>query len=312
MAKNTSTIECLLQISAEYKPEQTESAYSLLAKLNKTADIFISCMKTNKEEAANKTAEDIGHDIKATYNEVKTAIDRLQVTPAETEIRELLKLPLPEAYRKMLGGLRFDYISMKEGTNYKHHWSSLITEATPPAAKVLRLSQELADLSSSLPCEHTNSIFVRCDKERVDIIRIMIMGSKDTPYSNGAFTFDVFCEDVYPNSPPKMAITTTGSGKIRFNPNLYSCGKVCLSLLGTWRGSANENWDAKLSTLLQLFISTQGITMSEDIYYNEPGFEGEQGTEEGDKKNEAYANIVRLGNVRHAMVEQIKNPPKGF
>jgi len=219
---------------------------------------------------------------------------------------------LPEAYRKMLGGLRFDYISMKEGTNYKHHWSSLITEATPPAAKVLRLSQELADLSSSLPCEHTNSIFVRCDKERVDIIRIMIMGSKDTPYSNGAFTFDVFCEDVYPNSPPKMAITTTGSGKIRFNPNLYSCGKVCLSLLGTWRGSANENWDAKLSTLLQLFISTQGITMSEDIYYNEPGFEGEQGTEEGDKKNEAYANIVRLGNVRHAMVEQIKNPPKGF
>lgn len=78
-----------------------------------------------------------------------------------------------------------------------------------------------------------------------------------------------------------MSITTTGGGKIRFNPNLYQCGKVCLSLLGTWRGQASENWDAKISTLLQLFISTQGITMSEDLYFNEPGFDSEQGTVEG-------------------------------
>lgn len=28
----------------------------------------------------------------------------------------------------------------------------------------------------------------------------------------------------------------TGKGKIRFNPNLYKDGKICLSLLGTWRG----------------------------------------------------------------------------
>ncbi len=52
--------------------------------------------------------------------------------------------------------------------------------------------------------------------------------------------------------------------------------------------------------------------MSEDVYFNEPGFDGEQGTEEGEKKNEAYSNIVRLGNVKYAMIEQIKNPPKGF
>jgi len=33
-----------------------------------------------------------------------------------------------------------------------------------------------------------------------------------------------------------MNLTTTGNGAIRFNPNLYNWGKVCLSLLGTWRG----------------------------------------------------------------------------
>jgi hypothetical protein len=52
--------------------------------------------------------------------------------------------------------------------------------------------------------------------------------------------------------------------------------------------------------------------MSEDIYFNEPGFEHEQGSIEGEKKNEAYANIVRYTNIKYAMLENIKNPPKGF
>lgn len=53
-----------------------------------------------------------------------------------------------------------------------------------------------------------------------------------------------------------MNLITTGNGAVRFNPNLYACGKVCLSLLGTWRGSASENWDPKLSTILQVLLST--------------------------------------------------------
>jgi len=47
---------------------------------------------------------------------------------------------------------------------------------------------------------------------------------------------------------------TTGKGTVRFNPNLYNCGKVCLSLLGTWRGGPNEKWNEKTSTLLQVII----------------------------------------------------------
>lgn len=31
----------------------------------------------------------------------------------------------------------------------------------------------------------------------------------------------------------KVNLQTTGNGTVRFNPNLYNCGKVCLSLLGT-------------------------------------------------------------------------------
>ncbi len=44
---------------------------------------------------------------------------------------------------------------------------------------------------------------------------------------------------------------TTGGGIVRFNPNLYQCGKVCLSLLGTWEGAQGEQWN-ETSTLLQV------------------------------------------------------------
>lgn len=83
-----------MDIGTDYKPEQTESIYNLLGKLSKTADIFLSCMRTNKEEVPNKTAEDIAHDIHHTYQEVKKAVDEMNKTPAEEEMRELLKLPL--------------------------------------------------------------------------------------------------------------------------------------------------------------------------------------------------------------------------
>lgn len=52
--------------------------------------------------------------------------------------------------------------------------------------------------------------------------------------------------------------------------------------------------------------------MSEEVYFNEPGFENEAGTPEGEKKNEGYSNIVRYNNIKFAMIEQIKRPPKGF
>lgn len=52
--------------------------------------------------------------------------------------------------------------------------------------------------------------------------------------------------------------------------------------------------------------------MSDDVYFNEPGYEGEAGTVEGEKKNEAYSNIVRYANIKFAMLDNIRNPPKGF
>lgn len=69
----------------------------------------------------------------------------------------------------------------------------------------------------------------------------MIAGPEGTPYAGGLFEFDCFIPLEYPHAPPLMNLRTTGGGSVRFNPNLYNCGKVCLSLLGTWAGRYDSN-----------------------------------------------------------------------
>jgi hypothetical protein len=56
---------------------------------------------------------------------------------------------------------------MKDKSNKitKHHYASYYQpNHKSPAQKTIRLAQELADVSHALPIDHTNAIFVRCDK----------------------------------------------------------------------------------------------------------------------------------------------------
>ena len=121
-------------------------------------------------------------------------------------------MPLEEAYLKCLAPLRFDYMNMKDTNGlYNHSYSNeLIKHANPPAKKLIRLAQEIADLSNSLPCDHTNAIFCRVDKERVDLMKCLIMGASGTPYAHGAFVYDLFFENSYPQTNPKCQLVTTG------------------------------------------------------------------------------------------------------
>lgn len=52
--------------------------------------------------------------------------------------------------------------------------------------------------------------------------------------------------------------------------------------------------------------------MSSEIYFNEPGYEEEANSEEGQLKNEGYSNIVKIATIKYAIIQQIKNPAKGF
>lgn len=63
-------------------------------------------------------------------------------------------------------------------------------------------------------------------------LHILITGPFDTPYEGGFFHFILRFPPTYPYSPPRIKFMTTGRGTVRFNPNLYRNGKVCLSILG--------------------------------------------------------------------------------
>ncbi len=251
--------------------------------------------------------------INSTYEQLTKNIKAYQVNlKSDKDYSQILKLPVEKSYNLLMRELSFDYMNMKD-SNGKiiHHYSANLTKDNSPT-KLIRLAQEYADLSRALPCEHTNSIFVRVDMDNMDFLKVLIMGSAGTPYAHGAFEFDVHFDTNYPAGPPKVTLVTTGSGSVRFNPNLYSNGKVCLSLLGTWRGNSTENWDPKISTFLQVLISIQSIIMSDLVYFNEPSCEAEMGKPEGEARNEAYSNIVKYCNIKYAIIEQIKKPSKGF
>ncbi len=178
--------------------------------------------------------------------------------------------------------------------------------------RMKRLAQEVATLKTSLPLAVSSTIFVRCDTDRVDIMKVLITGPADTPYSNGCFEFDVYFPPDYPQSPMKVHFVTTGHQSVRFNPNLYMDGKVCLSVLNTWTGQPEEMWNPHTSSLLQVIISIQSLILVSEPYFNEPGLERSRGTPSGDERSRDYDANIRQATVNLAMLQQIKNPSACF
>ncbi|CAO2178784.1 unnamed protein product [Urochloa humidicola] len=150
----------------------------------------------------------------------------------------------------------------------------------PSKAWVKRIQHEWKVLENNLP----DTIYVRVYEDRMDLLRAVIVGPAGTPYHDGLFFFDVYFPSRYPSKPP---LVSYHSGGLRLNPNLYECGKVCLSLLNTWAGAACERWNPSNSTMLQVLVSIQALVLNAKPYFNEPG---------------------------HAITMQysLRNPPKNF
>jgi len=153
--------------------------------------------------------------------------------------------------------------------------------AAAPAAATLGLTsartaqRQWQLLQDGLP----PGIFVVAYAERVDLLRVLIVGPPGTPYHDAVFVFDLQLPADFPQQPPAVHYLSHGE---RINPNLYENGKVCLSLLGTWTGREScELWNPKTSTVLQVLVSIQALVLCEQPYYNEAGYERQLGTDEG-------------------------------
>ncbi len=197
--------------------------------------------------------------------------------------------------------------SESEKSFNKYYYEKDNTSAKPSKLCISKITKELATYNNSLPMNYESSVYVRYDPNNIRNIKALIIGPKDTPYENGCYIFDIFIPNEYPNTAPLVNLQTTGGGSVRFNPNLYNSGKVCLSLLGTWSGNGGEKWNPDTSTLLQVLVSIQSLILVENPYFNEPGYEREMHTENGKRKNFDYNDTRRFWNIKWAINDHLES-----
>ena len=134
-------------------------------------------------------------------------------------------------------------------------------------------------------------------------MKVMMIGPSETPYENGFFFFDITFPTDYPMSPPKV-IYCTQDNNIRFNPNLYVNGKVCLSMINTWSG---PGW-TPCNTISSVLLSLQALVFVKMPLKNEPGYENHASKDVLQK----YNDIIYHETYRTAVCKMIRTPPPGF
>ena len=142
-----------------------------------------------------------------------------------------------------------------------------------------------------------DNIYYFPDDENIKFGYAMIIGPENTPYQYGYYLFKFHFSNEYPYSPPKVTYHTN-DGIIRFNPNFYRNGKVCLSILNTWQG---EKWSSCQS--IRSILVTLQMTLNENPLLNEPGIY------EDIHKNQIieYNEIITYKNIELAILRYLEN-----
>lgn len=160
---------------------------------------------------------------------------------------------------------------------------------------ISRLVRDVKEIITNPLSDHC--IYYSHDEEDMLKGYALIVGPEDTPYFGGYYLFVLNYPPNYPHAPPVVTYCTN-NGSIRFNPNLYVTGKVCISILNTWRG---EQWTAcqTISTIL-LSLST---LLCKSPLLNEPGCRA------GHPDERNYEQIIEFANVDVAMCDIVRSHP---
>ena len=116
---------------------------------------------------------------------------------------------------------QFDILDDPPPLDHKY----LSEQVTLSGALMRRVLKENSILKNSLP----NGIWVRTWADRLDLLRVLILGPQDTPYEFAPMIFDMHFSAKFPTSPPEAMFHSWTNGVGRINPNLYEDGKVCVS-----------------------------------------------------------------------------------
>ena len=94
-----------------------------------------------------------------------------------------------------------------------------------------------------------------------------VFGPQGTPYEDCPMLYTFTLPSTYPFDSP-VVLFHTYDGRTRFHPNMYTEGKVCLSIVGTWSG---PKWSS-IMRISSVLLTLQSI-MTENPITNEPGYE---------------------------------------
>ena len=131
-------------------------------------------------------------------------------------------------------------------------------------AAIKRIANDVKYIINNEHSLSLENIYYKHDEENILKGYALIIGQKHTPYGYGYYFFEFNFPDNYPFSPPVVRYLTN-DGTMRFNPNLYTNGKVCLSILNTWSG---ESWTS-CQTISSVLL-TLSIVLCENPLLNEP------------------------------------------
>ncbi|KAB2059418.1 hypothetical protein ES319_A11G301500v1 [Gossypium barbadense] len=236
------------------------------------------------------------------YSSFPDLVHGAYITPEEVaDIRNQKNVDEEAILSKLRLFKQFDTV---EDFSDHHYASSGASTKQPLKNWSKKIQEEWKILEKDLP----DTIFVRVYESRMDLLRAVIIGVEGTPYHDGLFFFDVFFPASYPKEPPHVYYH---SGGLRLNPNLYDCGKVCLSLLNTWSGKKNERWIPGMSTMLQVLVSIQALILNQKPYFNEPGWERLSGTPKGELMSRQYNEETFILSLK-TMIYSMRRPPRHF
>ncbi len=156
---------------------------------------------------------------------------------------------------------------------------------------IKRLQKDIIDIIRNPLTEH--GIYYSHDDSNMLKGYAVVLGPSDTIYRFGAYVFEFNFPTNYPYSPPKLKYMTN-DGVTRFHPNLYRSGKVCISILNTWKGEQWTSCQTIRSVLLMLVT----------LFHNKPLL-NEPGVKESSPSFKPYNEIITYKNLEIAVLRNV-------
>jgi ubiquitin-protein ligase len=294
--ENPYTIEKIIKLLGNYLQNEDIESQNILLICNiiLTNINFLNKLYPNEQTKSNK---DINLskllDLLKNYCDDNDIKHKLFTDEIISNVIISSKIKSPDPFVNIFNAQSFVMFTGEFKTFYYKNLSNINSE------KILKLKKELNIIKKSIEINSEASIFFWIEKNNLNKMKFIITGPANTPYDQGLYIFDMTLSPEYPTKPPLVHFSNHGGE--RFNPNLYNCGKVCLSLLGTWRGEKGESWNPETSTFFQILVSIQSQILIEEPYFNEPGHETYIGKAHGIASSKAYNDNIRKYNLDHAM-----------